>query len=125
MNKVILIGNVTKDVELSTSNNGKNFANFTLAVSRGVENSNGDQETDFINCVAFNKTAENLAKFVKKGNKLAVVGKLQIDSYIDTQGVKKYSTKVVVNEDEFLTPKTQDTHPEGFNPIDDDDSLPF
>ncbi len=132
MNKVIMIGNVTKDVELNTSNSGTNYVNFSMAVSRGVADSNGEQITDFFNCVAYNKLAENISKCVKKGHKVAVCGKLVIDTYTDNQGVNRKSPKIMVNEVEFLTPKSKvesaedNPHPDELEPIKlDDDSLPF
>jgi len=132
MNKVILIGNVTKDVELSTTNGGTNYVNFSMAVSRGVVDNDGEPITDFFNCVAYNKLAENIAKYVNKGNKLFVCGKLVIDTYTDNQGVKRNVPKIMVNEVEFLTPKSKvesaedNPHPGELEPIKmDDDSLPF
>ena len=130
MNKVILIGNVTKDVDFGTSNSGKSFVNFSIAVSRGDEN--GEQITDFFNCVAYNKLAENINKCVNKGNKICVCGKLVIDTYTDNQGVKRNMPKIMVNEAYFLTPKSKvesaedNPHPGELEPIKmDDDSLPF
>ena len=132
MNKVILIGNVTKDVELNTTNGGTNYVNFSMAVSRGVVDNDGEPITDFFNCVAYNKLAENISKYVNKGNKLFVCGKLVIDTYTDNQGVKKNVPKIMVNEVEFLTPKSKvesaedNPHPGELEPIKmDDDSLPF
>lgn len=132
MNKVLMIGNATKDAELNTASNGTNYVNFSIAVSRGVADSNGEQITDFFNCVAYNKIAENIGKYVKKGNKVFVCGKLVIDTYTDNQGVKRNMPKIMVNEAYFLTPKSKvesaedNPHPGELEPIKmDDDSLPF
>ena len=108
MNKVLLIGRMTKDAQLGyTSNTQKAVAKFTLAVDRINEG------TDFINCTAFGKQAENIEKFVKKGNRLAVSGRIQTGSY-DKEGQKIYTTDVIVENAEFIEPKKEnnETHKE-------------
>lgn len=101
MNKVILIGRMTKDAQLAyTSNTQKAVARFTLAVDRISEGA------DFISCVAFGKQAENIEKFVKKGNRLAVVGRIQTGSY-EKDGTKVYTTDVIVENAEFIEPKRE------------------
>lgn len=101
MNKVVLIGRMTKDAQIGyTSNTQKAVARFTLAVDRIGEGA------DFINCVAFGKQAENIEKFVKKGNKLAVAGRIQTGSY-DKDGAKVYTTDVIVENAEFIEPKRE------------------
>lgn len=108
MNKVLLIGRMTKDAQLGyTSNTQKAVAKFTLAVDRINEG------TDFINCTAFGKQAENIEKFVKKGNRLAVAGRIQTGSY-EKDGQKIYTTDVIVDNAEFIEPKKEnnETHKE-------------
>lgn len=108
MNKVLLIGRMTKDAQLGyTSNTQKAVAKFTLAVDRINEG------TDFINCTAFGKQAENIEKFVKKGNRLAVSGRIQTGSY-EKEGQKIYTTDVIVENAEFIEPKKEnnETHKE-------------
>lgn len=108
MNKVFLIGRMTKDAQLGyTSNTQKAVAKFTLAVDRINEG------TDFINCTAFGKQAENIEKFVKKGNRLAVLGRIQTGSY-EKEGQKIYTTDVIVENAEFIEPKKEnnETHKE-------------
>ena len=101
MNKVLLIGRMTKDAQLGyTSNTQKAVAKFTLAVDRINEG------TDFINCTAFGKQAENIEKFVKKGNRLAVAGRIQTGSY-EKEGQKIYTTDVIVENAEFIEPKKE------------------
>lgn len=98
MNKVILIGRLTADVEVKEFGKGKDkgsYANFTLAIRRDEEN------TDFINCTAFGKTAEFLAEYIEKGTRIAVEGALQTSQYEDGDGNKHYQTKVMVNKCEF------------------------
>lgn len=101
MNKVFLIGNLTRDPELSETPNGKAVCRFTLAVGRNY----GDSETDFFNVNVWREKAENCAKFLAKGKKVAVVGSLQNRSYEDKDGIKRTVTDVVASEVEFLTPK--------------------
>lgn len=102
MNKVILIGNLTKDVEVNATPSGTLFAKFTIAVSRRFTNADGERETDFINCVAWKNQAENLAKYCHKGDKVAIVGAIQVRSYDGTDGKKRYVTEIVADEVEFV-----------------------
>ena len=81
MNKVILIGNLTKDPELSTTTSGISVCRFTVAVSRRFTNSEGERETDFINIVVWRNLADNCHKFLRKGSKAAVIGNIQTRSY--------------------------------------------
>ena len=130
MNKVILVGNLTKDPELTTTQSGINVARFTIAVQRKFKNANDEYESDFINCVAWRSSAEFIHKYFNKGNKIGVVGSIQTRSYDAEDGIKRYVTEVVVEECEFVQSKkgdsnnqAEDTKPE-FEPI-DDDNLPF
>jgi len=130
MNKVILLGNLTKNPELTTTSNGKSVIRFTLAVSRNYKNTNGKVETDFINIVIWNLLAENCNKYLKKGSKCTVVGTIQNRSYEAQDGTKRYITEILAEEVEFLStaPKKEETNtkenePE-LTPI-DDNSLPF
>lgn len=130
MNKVILVGNLTKDPELTTTQSGTDVAIFTIAVQRKFKNANDEYESDFINCVAWRSSAEFIHKYFNKGNKIGVVGRIQTRSYDVEDGTKRYVTEVVVEECEFVQSKkgdsnnqAEDTKPE-FEPIDDDNS-PF
>lgn len=107
MNKVILIGNLTKDAELKFVN-GNAITKFTIAVSRGYKN---DDKTDFINCVAFGKIAENIAQYTTKGSKVAVDGSIRINSYTDKENNKRTSMEVYVNNIEFLSKGTRQSAP--------------
>lgn len=128
MNKVYLIGNLTKDVDVAETPSGVNVARFTLAVSRPYTNSNGDREADFHNCIAWRGLGERIAQYCRKGDKLAIVGSLQNRSYEDKDGNKRYVTEIVVSEAEFLTPKKADDskakEPE-LIPIPEQERLPF
>lgn len=107
MNKVILVGNLTRDPELSETPSGVAVCRFAIAVSRDYANSDGTRETDFFNITVWRGRAENCGKYLKKGSKVAIVGSLQNRSYEDKDGVKRNVTDVVANEVEFLSPKAQ------------------
>lgn len=132
MNKIILIGNLTKDPELTSTNSGVSVCKFGLAVSRKFSNADGEKETDFFNMVAWRNTADLVAKYLKKGNKCGIVGNVQNRSYEAQDGTRKYITEIVVDEVEFLNSKTttDETAPEPKEerkpliPITDED-LPF
>lgn len=109
MNKVILIGNLTRDPELSETPSGIPVCRFSIAVSRDYASSDGNRETDFFNITVWRGRAENCGKYLKKGNKVAVVGSLQTRSYEDKDGIKRNVIDVVANEVEFLTPKNAQT----------------
>lgn len=131
MNKCILIGNLTKDPELTTTTNGVAVCRFTIAVSRRYSNADGERETDFLNIVVWRSLGENCHKFLKKGSKVGVVGNIQNRSYDATDGTKRYITEIVAEEVEFLSTKNADETPKAqtedvakLQPI-DDDGLPF
>ena len=131
MNKCILIGNLTKDPEITTTSNGVSVCRFTLAVTRRFANSEGERDTDFISIVAWRALADNCHKFIKKGSKVAVVGNIQSRSYDATDGTKRYVTEIVAEEVEFLNTKQTDgvsvdrkEEVSKLEPI-DDDTLPF
>ena len=102
MNKVILIGRLTKDPELRTIASGNATTSFTIAVNRNFTNQNGEREADFINCVAWRKQAENVAKYCTKGSQVAVEGRIQTRSYDAQDGTKRYVTEVIANNVQFL-----------------------
>ena len=101
MNKVILIGRLTKDPDVRTTSNQAAFCNFTIAVDRKFKDQNGQRQADFINCIAWRQTATFIGNYFRKGSKIAVVGSLQTRTYDDNQGQKRYVTEVVVDEVEF------------------------
>ena len=105
LNRIIMIGNVVRDPELRKTTTGMSVCTFTLAVGRDFKNANGEKETDFINCQAWSKLAENVANWTSKGSKLAVEGRLQVRSYEDNNGNKRTATDVICNTIEFLTTK--------------------
>ena len=105
MNKVFLIGNLTRDPELSETNSGVPVCRFAIAVNRRFSSQEAERQTDFFNVTAWRNLAENVAKFCKKGNKVAVVGSVQIRNYEDTSGQKRTFVDVTADDVEFLTPK--------------------
>ena len=102
MNKIILIGNITKDLEIKYTKNGKAIVEFNLAVRRDKD------ITDFINCVVFGMQAENLNRYQGKGSKIAVSGEYRIDIYDKTDGTRGYSHYVLANEIEYLSTKQKE-----------------
>lgn len=104
MNKVILMGRLTKDAEFKESGESK-FAKYTLAVDRRFSK-DGEQSADFINIVVFGKGAEFAEKYLKKGMKVVVTGRIQTGSYTNKEGQKVYTTDVVVEEQEFAESKS-------------------
>lgn len=134
MNKVILTGRLTKDPDTrySQGNEPMCIARYTLAVDRRFKK-DGEQNADFINCVAFGKTGEFAEKYYRKGTKIAIVGRIQTGSYTNQDGKKVYTTDVVVEEQEFAESKKSNepapapTDSDGFMKIPDgvEDELPF
>lgn len=103
MNKVMLIGRLTKDPEFTTTANGISVCRFSLAVDRKFTNENGEKEADFINIVVWRGLAENCNKYLRKGNKAGIVGSIQIRTYDAQDGSKRYATEIVADEVEFLS----------------------
>lgn len=101
MNKCILRGNLTRDVELRTTQSGKQIARFSIAVRRDVKNEDGNYESDFINCIAFGKIAETIDKYFHKGSGIIVLGHIQTGSYEKEDGTKVFTTDIVVESIEF------------------------
>lgn len=144
MNKIVLIGNLTHDPELRTTPNGHSVCTFSLAVGRRFAAQNGERVTDFFRINAWRQTAENCAKYLAKGRKVAVVGELQARMYEGNDGKMRMSLEVSADEVEFLssrsdsvegqqdryspmgnaqTQKRSDAAPSGF--VEVDDELPF
>ena len=146
MNKVILMGRLTRDPEVrySAGENALAIARYTLAVDRRFKR-DGEQSADCINCLAFGRSAEFAEKYFKQGTKIAVSGRIQTGSYTNREGVKVYTTEVVIEEQEFAeskaaasqnnnrgasqpsTPQSSTTASDGFMNIPDglEDELPF
>ena len=105
MNKVYLIGNLTRDPEISTTTSGISVCRMSIAVGRRFTNAEGGRETDFFNVTAWRGTADNCARFLKKGNKIAVSGSIQTRTYDKQDGTKGFSVDIVADEVEFLSSK--------------------
>lgn len=102
MNKIILIGRLTKDPELKYTQSGTAVASFTLAVDRRFSSQSGEREADFVNCVAWQKAAEFVANYFHKGKQMALEGRLQVRSYDGNDGQKRWVTEVVAEQVEFV-----------------------
>lgn len=114
MNKVILIGRLTKDPELRKTPTDVSVVQFTIAVNRAFQQQNGERQADFINCVAWRNQAENLAKYMKKGGQIAVDGSIQTRNYDDQNGVRRFVTEVICNQITFLESRKNDS---GYNDL--------
>ncbi len=126
MNKTILIGRLTNDIELRYTSNQTAVASFALAVNRGKDRDGNDKGADFPRCIAFNKTAETLSKYSKKGGRLAVEGHIQTGSYQKQDGSTAYTTDIIVERFEIIdwADSGQKNLPAGFETIENED-LPF
>ncbi|MCR4456153.1 single-stranded DNA-binding protein [Aeromonas salmonicida] len=141
LNRVVLVGRLTKDPEFRTTQNGVSVATFTLAVNRTFTNAQGEREADFINCVTFRKQADNVNRFLSKGSLAGVDGRMQSRSYENQDGKRVFVTEAVCESVQFLEPKNNNqsnNQPQqqsgqaqsGNNPFDNgadisDDTLPF
>lgn len=105
MNRVVLVGRITKDIELKKTSSGSSVVNFTVAVNRTFTNASGEREADFINCVAWGRTADNMAAYISKGSLVGVDGRIQTRSYENQQGQKTYVTEVHADKVQFLESK--------------------
>lgn len=130
MNKVFLIGNLTKDVDLRATQSGKAVATFTLAVARRFKK----DQTDFFNIVVWGEQANNCAKYLSKGKQVAISGEIQNRTFEDQNGNKRYITEIIAQEVQFLTPKAngdengvktaREEFRTGKEPVDDEE-IPF
>lgn len=145
MNKAILMGRLTRDPELRYTSNQIAACSFTVAVDRRYRSQDGTTQADFIPCVAWRQTAEFVSKYFTKGSRILVTGSIQVRSWDDKDGQRRYTTEVVVDEAEFCESKRNDggsfggsapvggqsapaeapSQEGGYYPIDDDDSVPF
>lgn len=133
INKAILMGRLTRDPELRHTDSGKAVCSFSIAINSGYGE---EQRTDFVNCVAWNKTAEFVSKYFTKGKMIIVSGRITSRTWTDKDGRKCYATEVVTNEVGFgeskssssaasEKPRLEDVIDEDFLPIDPDDDMPF
>ena len=135
INNIVLVGRTTKTIELKQNKNGTNYVQFTLAVNRPYKGEQGGQQADFINCVAWNKTAETIANYVLKGTMIGVEGRLQVRSYENRSpalssealshpqlvgnkaGIRQYISEVLVNKFTFIESKKSSAMPEPVEPF--------
>lgn len=107
INRVVLVGRLTKDPELKYTQSGIAVTRFTLAVNRTFTNQQGQREADFVNCVAWRKQAENIANFLKKGSLAGVDGRIQTSNFDGKDGKRVFLTEVVAEQVQFLEPKRE------------------
>lgn len=126
MNKVILTGNLCRDIELKTTSNNKEFITNCIAVSRDYKNANGDYESDFINIVAWNSQAVYLSKYASKGDRVELTGRWEVEKYTDSNGTQQIYNKCVVESIKAI-PKPKDKTEEPKAKIEEIDGsdLPF
>ena len=126
MNKVILGGRLTADVELKQTPQGVSVCSFSIAVNRRTGKEQ-EQQTDFINCVAWRNTAEFISKYFKKGSSICIVGQIQTRSWVDKNGQNRYATEVICDEAYFVDGKNdnQGQATPNFEEVEPDDDIPF
>ena len=129
MNKLFLIGNLTREPELSETPSGVAYCRFSIAVNRPFTGNDGEKQVDFFNVITWRGQAENCGRFLSKGKKVAIVGSIQNRSYEDKDGVKRTVTDIIANEVEFLSPRTEGDQAakaeEKPTLVPSDDDLPF
>lgn len=111
MNKAVLVGRLTATPEIKLSSSQKPYCNFTVAVDRRFKDANGNRKTDFINCVAWNQTAQFIQKYFSKGSRIGIVGTIQTRYSEDQNGQKHYITEVLAEEVEFVDSAKTETKP--------------
>lgn len=111
INRVVLVGRLTKDPDLKYSQSGVAICRFTLAVNRNFKNANGETEADFPNVITFRKTAENVANFLKKGSLVGLEGRIQTSSFDGQDGKRVFMTEVVADSVQFLEPRNRSDQP--------------
>lgn len=124
MNKVIIIGRNTRDIELKQTLSGSSAIEFSIAVKRAFKNANGEVESDFFNCIAYGKLAESISRYVKKGDQIGIEGRLQTRNYTNREGNKVYVTEIIVENCEFLQTKKQEESTE-FEELPTDNDFPW
>lgn len=117
INQVTLVGRLTRDPELKITQDGTAVANVTLAVSRNYKNSNGEIDTDFVQCTLWRKTAENTVQYCRKGTIIGITGRIQTRSYENHEGRKVYVTDVVADNVRFLSSKPPEREEKQEKPV--------
>ena len=134
MNKVFLIGNLTRDPELTETAGGVSVCHFSIAVNRNYTSSDGERQTDFFNVTAWRGLADTVSRFCKKGSKVCVSGSIQMRNYEDNNGQKRIAVDVIAQDVEFLNSKSQNQgddyfeagdKPAALQAFDDDGDIPF
>lgn len=114
MNKVFLIGNLTRDPELTETSSGVSICRFSIAVNRNYSGADGERKTDFFNVTAWRGLGETVARYAKKGKKVAVSGSIELRNYEDSTGVKRTAVDIVAQDVEFLSPRETSNGDSGY-----------
>ena len=126
MNSVNLVGRLTRDPEMRTTDSGISIASFSIAVNRQFKNKDGEYEADFINCVAFKHTADFIQKYFSKGQFIGITGRIQTRKWQDNDGKTRYATEVIVENATFTSGKSETNNTAQFEEVTEpDDELPF
>jgi single-strand DNA-binding protein len=126
MNSVNLVGRLTRDPEMKTTESGISISNFSIAVNRQFKNKDGEYEADFINCVAFKHTADFIQKYFSKGQFIGITGRIQTRKWQDNDGKTRYATEVIVENATFTSGKSETNNTAQFEEVTEpDDELPF
>ena len=123
MNRVNLLGRITKDIELKETENNVKYTRFSIAVNRNYKNEDGEYEADFFNVIAWRKTAEIISEHFNKGSRIAISGKLQMNKYTDKDGNERTSVEIVAEDIDFIDKKKdrEEAPAEEGNPVIKDD----
>jgi len=135
LNEVIIGGRIANDLELKVTPSGVSVTTFSVAVDRNIKSADGERITDFINVVAWRQTAEFITKYFRKGSAICIIGSLQVRSWTDNNGNKRYATEVIADKAKFVESKSSEQptnsldvtveQPNSFEEIPTDDDLPF
>lgn len=123
INNIVLVGRLTKDVDLRVTSNGDSVGSFTLAIARTFTTQNGDRESDFINCIIWRKPAETLAQHSHKGSLIGITGRIQTRNYENSEGKRVYVTEVVAERFQFLERKKENEQTDNEPEVTNNDSF--
>lgn len=112
MNQTVIVGRIVEDPKLQETENGKKVANLTLAVPRSFKNAQGEYETDFVDCVLWSSVAENTTEYCQKGDLVGIKGRVQTDSYENSEGKRQKSTKIIAEKVTFLSTRSKEVEEE-------------
>lgn len=115
VNNVVLVGRITRDIELKATSNGRELVNFSIAVNRNFKNAQGGYDADFINCVAFGQTAKFMSMYLAKGRLISVTGRISTRNYENNQGQRVYVTEIIADNVSGLDSQRRDDNQQNYN----------